>query len=119
MLHDAGEVNHSQFRGQVMASRVRKSGAKEVCSPRSSMIGAAIAMRWSTIHVFSGASSRRGTACAQDATPWSVVDDRHCFDLDPCGSRREGADLNERARGTDLIEDLGMSASNMFGVGHV
>lgn len=49
----------------------------------------------------------------------SIMDDRRCFDLDPCGGRRESADLNERAYGADLIESLRMGAGNMLGISHV
>jgi hypothetical protein len=49
----------------------------------------------------------------------SVADDRSCFDLDPCRGRTEGADLDERTYGADLIEGFRMGAGNMLGVSHV
>lgn len=49
----------------------------------------------------------------------SIKNDCRCFDLDPCGGRRESADLNQRACGADLIESLGMGAGNMLGISHV
>lgn len=47
------------------------------------------------------------------------MDYRRCFDLDPCGGRRESADLNQRAYGADLIESLRMGARYILGIGHV